>query len=114
MHTPGVGVVWDSGYEPRYLGSGFSYPLKTSLCCSQFWCGIPLDLSVFCHVVLTSLCVSYDSRSFVFLPSPPHVLAGQTGVFPYGGWGELARMARGHRCHRCCGWLGAMCDGFIN
>jgi hypothetical protein len=28
MHAPGVGVVWDSVCEPRYLGSVHSYPLK--------------------------------------------------------------------------------------
>jgi hypothetical protein len=54
MHTPGVGVVWDSDHEPQCLGFRFSYPLKTSRRCTQFWCGIPRFSSGFLHVAFTS------------------------------------------------------------
>jgi hypothetical protein len=44
MHTPGVGVVWDSVNDPRNLGAVLYYPLKTSRCCVQFSCCGPCFL----------------------------------------------------------------------
>jgi hypothetical protein len=61
MHTPGVGVVWDSVNDSRCLGAVFYYPLKTSRCCIQFSCCSPCFLMASFHVALTSLC-SVGSR----------------------------------------------------
>ncbi len=78
-HTPGVGVVWDSGCGLRLPVSRCYYPLKTSRCCCQFRCGMLAFIKVFFQVafvrfislgslfILVVIIRSLVSLSFIFL-----------------------------------------------
>lgn len=88
MHTPGVGVVWDSVNDPRYLGAVLYYPLKTSRCCVQFSCCRPCFLMASFHVAFTSLW-SVGSRLFGLRLFYLLLVVNDSHL------GELARVARG-------------------